>query len=99
MQQQRGRIDDNRRDARSGLENESEEQGDKKKGEEEKVRCEVFAFQDKSFLPGKLHEDWGGKDVEYGLGLGDSVARRSCRYRACREAEVEEAAGPGESTG
>ena len=41
----------------------------------------------------KIHEDWGEKAVENGLGSRGSVARTGCGHRAYRWVQVEEANG------
>ena len=57
------------------------------------MRCEVLAFQEKSGLAGKLHEDWCEELVEDGLGPCWSMERSSRCQRANRKADIEEAEG------
>ena len=81
----KNRIGDKRGKVGSGR----EAAGSRRDGEEEKVRCQVFAYQEKRSLPEELHEDRCGEVAEDGLGLNEGVERASWRHRAHRMAEVE----------
>ena len=74
--QQEGRngISDKRRHPGSRFDDTNDAAWSKRDGEEENVRCEVFAYEDNR-LPEELHEDWSEEVVEDGLRSRDSAGR------------------------
>ena len=67
------------------LNNEDQAAGGEGEGEKKEVRCKIFACQEKSGLPDKLHDDWCEEVVEDGFGPNESMERTSRWHRTYRK--------------